>query len=63
MEHTSKTRLLCTPRGYPLPEVSETTLKKPEVFLDTLPGTGLAPPKGLCGGHPPVKRGVRERIR
>jgi hypothetical protein len=63
MEHTSKPRLLCTPRDTLPPDVSETTLKKPEVFIDTLPGAGPAPPKGMYRGHPPVKRGARERIR
>ena len=63
MERTSKTRLLCTPRRTLLPEVSETTLEKPEMFLDTLSGAWLAPLKSSCRGHPPVKWGVRERIR
>ena len=61
MEHTSETRLLCTPRGNLLPEFSETTRKKPEVLLDT--GAGATPPKGMCSGYPPADRDVRERIR
>jgi hypothetical protein len=60
MEHTTKTRLLCAPRGTLLPEVPETILEKPGVFLDTLPGAGLAPAKGLSKGHPPVKGSAGE---
>jgi len=63
MKHTSKTRLLCTPRRTLLPEVSETTLEKPEMFPDTLSGAGFAPLKGSCKGHLPVNGGAREQIR